>query len=168
MNEELNVEFSADVSADEAEILPEDTVITEETVFEENAEETVEESSHASSAENEARFEALLKYEQTVKEYKEFSELFPEASIDSLPDSVTSDVRAGVPLAAAYALYRYRREANEAKAAAANEKNKERSFAVKSNDATDSYFSPAEVKEMSPSEVKANYSKIIDSMSHWH
>lgn len=168
MNENLTIENSADVSAEEAEILPENAVTEEESVFEGTAEEAVEESSHESNVGNEARFEALLKYEQTVKEYKEFSELFPEATIDSLPDSVTNDVRAGVPLAAAYALYRYRREANEAKAVAANEKNKERSFAVKSNDAADSYFSPTEVREMSASEVQANYSKIIDSMSHWH
>ena len=49
-----------------------------------------------------------------------------------------------------------------------NEKNRERSFAVKKNFSSDSYFSPTEVKEMSPAEVKANYNKIIDSMSHWH
>ena len=114
------------------------------------------------------RLDALREYEKTVKEYKEFSELFPGVELDSLPDSVTDDVRAGVPLAAAYALYHYRREATEAKANIANAKNKERSFAIKANDVGDSYFSPSEVRQMTAAEVHANYSKIIDSMSHWH
>lgn len=30
------------------------------------------------------------------------------------------------------------------------------------------YFTPAEVRAMSAAEVKANYSKIITSMSRWH
>ena len=131
---------------------------------------TQEEDSEAEIVETEGsndRLEALKKHESIAEEYKEFSELFPGVSIGSLPDSVNESVRSGVPLSAAYALYHYKKEVAEAAASAINEKNRKRSFAVKKNDLSDSYFSPSEVKEMSPAEVKANYSKIIDSMSHW-
>ena len=114
------------------------------------------------------RLEALREHERIFNEYREFSMLFPEADLASLPDSVNDSIRAGVPLAAAYALYRFKKEAAEKAASAINEKNRERSFAIKKNDSSDSYFSPSEVKEMSPAGVKANYNKIIDSMSHWH
>lgn len=114
------------------------------------------------------RLESLKKQERIAEEYKEFSELFPGVSINTLPDSVSDSVRAGVPLAAAYALYHRKKEAAMAVASTVNQKNRERSFAVKKNDSSDSYFSPSEVREMSPAEVKANYSKIIESMSHWH
>jgi len=114
------------------------------------------------------RLEALKNHERTAAEYREFSELFPGVSLSELPDSVNDSIRAGVPLAAAYALYHRKKEAAMAAASAINEKNRERSFAVRKNDSSDSYFSPSEVREMSPSEVRANYSKIIDSMSHWH
>ena len=114
------------------------------------------------------RIDSLRKHEREALEYKEFSDLFPDVKLAELPDSVNESVRSGVPLAAAYALYRFKKEAAAASAATINEKNREKSFSLKKNDSSSLYYSPAEVREMSPAEVKANYSKIIDSMSHWH
>ena len=121
----------------------------------------------ASTKTDEDKLGELLKHERIAKEYAEFSELFPGVSVSALPDSVSESVRAGVPLAAAYALYHLKKEAALAAASRINEKNSERSFALKKNDSSDSYFSPAEVREMSAAEVRTNYKKIIDSMSHW-
>lgn len=115
-----------------------------------------------------SRFEELTKIEGSAAEYAEFCRLFPGVSLASIPDEVAASVNSGVPLSAAYALYERRRLAEIELAEKVNSKNRELSFAVKRNDAADGYFSPDEVREMSATDVKANYSKIIESMSHWH
>ena len=43
--------------------------------------------------------------ERMSREIGEFSEIFPEKQINSIPDSVWASVKDGIPLAAAYALY---------------------------------------------------------------
>ncbi len=119
-------------------------------------------------SESENYLNSLIREERISNEYAEFKSLFPGVSVSELPDSVLSSVKNGVPLSAAYALYERRRAMSEAVASGVNQKNRELSFAVKSGKTTEVYFSPDEVRQMSASEVKANYSKIIDSMSHWN
>ena len=36
------------------------------------------------------------------------------------------------------------------------------------SDEGEKYYSPSEVKKMSPAQVRANYDDIIESMRHWH
>ncbi len=113
-------------------------------------------------------FELICARERADREYDEFRSLFPDMSLTSLPDRVVEDVRAGMPLCAACALYERRRAAELAEAERANAENRERSFTLRSDGGNDSYFTPDEVKEMSSAEVRSNYKRIIESMNHWN
>ena len=106
--------------------------------------------------------------EKMDKEYAEFSELYPDVRISSLPDSVWQSVNSGIPLAAAYALEARRTKIAAKKAGIINNENSRMSSGSLGSDNYKDYFSPAEVKAMSPREVRANYTKIISSMSKWH
>ncbi len=102
-----------------------------------------------------------------VQEEREFRLLYPEVDMTVLPDSVWENVQKGVPLAAAYALFERIRFCTEQKAASANQANRQRAAGAIESTESD-YFSPAEVRRMSASEVRANYSKIMRSMQKWH
>ena len=106
--------------------------------------------------------------ERLGKEISEFSELFPNEPLTALPDSVWESVRGGIPLAAAYALYRRKTELRIEKANATNRKNSEMSTGAIGRDTTESFYTPDEVRAMSRSEIKKNYSKILDSMKKWN
>lgn len=106
--------------------------------------------------------------ERMEREIGEFSRLFPTADLNGLPDTVCNDVRAGVPLAAAYALYEKRREAQQIAAQKQNELNRELSTGPVGKRPDDSFFTPDEVRAMSRGEVRANYSKILESMKKWN
>ena len=106
--------------------------------------------------------------ERLGKEISEFSELFPNEPLTALPDSVWESVRGGIPLAAAYALYRRKTELRIEKANATNRKNNEMSTGAIGRDTTENFYTPDEVRAMSRSEIKKNYSKILDSMKKWN
>ena len=106
--------------------------------------------------------------ERLGKEISEFSELFPNEPLTALPDSVWESVRGGIPLAAAYALYRRKTELRIEKANATNRKNNEMSTGAIGRDTTENFYTPDEVRSMSRSEIKKNYSKILDSMKKWN
>lgn len=107
-------------------------------------------------------------YDRLSSECADFSELYPDIPVTSLPDSVWKSFKSGVPLAAAYALYEKRERMAAAKAADVNAKNKELSSGSLDSSKSEEFFSPAEVRAMSAAEVRANYAKIITSMSKWH
>ena len=107
-------------------------------------------------------------YARLDGECAEFSTLYPDVSIASLPDTVWQNVKKGVPLSAAYALEVRRAEVKAQKARAVNRENSEMSSGALATDNRNSFFSPAEVRAMSAAEVRANYTKIIESMSKWH
>jgi hypothetical protein len=99
-------------------------------------------------------------------ECEEFEAYFPETSLRTIPDSVWSQVHAGVPLAAAYALYergiqnqKKKDEQREARAASC--------LAGLPGAGEEHYFSPAQVRAMSRREVRENYDRIFESMRHW-
>ena len=98
----------------------------------------------------------------------EFGEIFPDADIKSLPDEVWAGVKKGNSIAAAYALYQKKQEAIEARVNDTNKKNARLSSGKLSGGSSNEFFTPAEVKAMSAREVKANYSKIIESMKRWN
>ena len=100
-------------------------------------------------------------------ECREFHELYPNVSLGTLRDDVWEAVKNGVPIAAAYALSERRYLLQRQKAEQINKENQKRSAGALSGTES-SFFSPSEVRSMSPSEVRANYKKIMTSMQKWN
>ena len=98
----------------------------------------------------------------------ELAELFPDVAPNSLPEEVWEEVRNGTSLAAAYALYERRVFMKNKHINEVNEKNARLSSGKAGNSAAKEYFSPGDVRAMSQAEVRANYSKIIESMKKWN
>ena len=107
-------------------------------------------------------------YGRMSRECAEFSELYPDVSLSSLPDDIWDSVKKGVPIAAAYALSERKSFLARTKAETVNSANSRLSSGSVDSSSGEEYFSPAEVRAMSSSEVRANYSTIIRSMSKWH
>jgi hypothetical protein len=108
--------------------------------------------------------------ERTAREisagWREFTELYPDADLSSLPDSFNADLERGIPPAAAYALEMRRREVRRVKIEAADRRGREMSSGrVSGKD--DGLYSPDEVRAMSPAEVRQNMEKIRRSMKSW-
>ncbi len=108
--------------------------------------------------------------ERTAREisagWREFTELYPEADISSLPDSFNASIERGIPPAAAYALELRRKEVRLARIKAADQRARELS-AGKLDPADDTLYSPDEVRAMPPAEVRKNIEKIRRSMKSW-
>ncbi len=104
---------------------------------------------------------------RVLEEVGAFTDLFPEVSIDSIPDCVWDEVKSGSSLPAAYALYEKRREAELYRISLINSENAVRSAGKAGNGTASEYFSPDEVRKMSPAQVHANYKKIKESMKKW-
>ena len=121
-------------------------------------------------AELEAMRTRLEIAERTSREisagWREFTELYPEADVASLPDSFNAAIERGIPPAAAYALELRRKEVRLARIKAADQRARELS-AGKLDPAEDTLYSPEEVRAMSPSEVRKNIEKIRRSMKSW-
>ncbi len=150
----------------ELELTPEEPLEESAEVLEQSVEAAVVEETPPAPLPDD--YELLCARERADREYDEFRSLFPEMKLTELPDSVRESVRSGVPLCAACALYELRRARAVEAAAAVNAANSDLSFALEKSSAADGYFSPEEVREMSPSEVRTNYKKIIESMNHWN
>ena len=140
--------------------------VTEESIEDnEVIEETVD-----LNAELDALRRRLEVAERTAQEisagWREFTELYPDADISSLPDSFNADIERGIPPAAAYALELRRREVRRAKIEAADRRAREMSSG-RINSTDDSLYSPDEVRAMPPSEVRKNMEKIRRSMKSW-
>ncbi len=100
-------------------------------------------------------------------EYAEFRDLYPDKSLEDLPDEVWDSVRDGVPLSAAFALAERRKIRTEEKARHRNLENRQRSAGSLGQSAS-GYLSPDEVRSMSRAEVRANYQTILLSMQKWN
>ena len=106
-------------------------------------------------------------HSRMLQEVSDFSLLFPDVELNDVPESVWESVKKGTALSASYALYEKRLRAEEARIAKINASNASRSAGVAGKDTASEYFTPEDVRKMSPSEVHANYSKIKKSMSKW-
>ncbi len=120
-----------------------------------------------------ARLKAALdarerEHSRMVGEIGEFSEVFPERTLEDVPAEVWQQVKGGVPLAAAYALYERRSAVHRELVDQVNMKNAGQSSGALTGSGDNNYFSPSEVRRMSASEVKANYKMIIESMKKWN
>ncbi len=140
---------------DENEIMPNDEVTDE---LPDPAAELEELRSRLEKAERRA--------DEVYAGWREFTELFPDADISSLPDSFNHALERGIPPAAAYALELRRREVTRMRMDAAEKRARELS-AGRIKPTEDTLYSPEEVRAMSPSEVKNNYEKIRRSMKSW-
>lgn len=112
--------------------------------------------------------ESRAMYDKFHADCMEFSQLYPSVSLSSIPDSIWDSVRSGVPLAAAYALAEKKESLAKTRAENVNSKNKSLSSGSLNTAKSEEFFTPAEVRAMSAPEVRANYAKIIASMSKWH
>lgn len=143
--------------------------ITEE-ISEELHEEVADDEKASLLAELEAMRSRLEVAERTAREistgWREFTELYPDADISSLPDSFNAAIEKGIPPAAAYALELRRKEVRIARIKAADKKARELS-AGKLDPADDTLYSPDEVRAMPPAEVRKNMEKIRRSMKSW-
>ena len=139
-------------------------------ITEELPEEVADDEKTALIAELEAMRSRLEVAERTAREistgWREFTELYPDADISSLPDSFNSAIEKGIPPAAAYALELRRKEVRIARIKAADKKARELS-AGKLDPADDTLYSPDEVRAMPPAEVRKNMEKIRRSMKSW-
>ena len=111
--------------------------------------------------ENSAMREELRR--EIAEELAEFRELYPEIPYEMIPEAVR---KSELPLAAAYALYEKRAAHVSALAKAENQKNAERS-AGGLQQSEEIRYTPAEVRQMTRAEVRANYDSILKSMQRW-
>ena len=119
-------------------------------------------------SELEAYKNAAAEQEAIAKQINEFSELFPDVSVRSIPDEVWDSVKQGNSLAAAYSVYEKRITEAARRIELINQKNAEKAAGVAGKNLTQEFFSADDVRKMSPSEVRANYAKIRRSMEKWN
>ena len=105
---------------------------------------------------------------EALREIESFQSLFPDVAIRDIPDSVWQQREQGIPLNAAYALYEREICMARSKADAINKQNAARSSGRAGVDAAAEYFSPEEVRGMTPKQVRENYQKIRLSMKKWN
>ena len=117
------------------------------------------------------REELEAKKRESERLFSEIAELaltFPYITLESITEEVWRSYREGTPLAAAYALYEKKRHTSEGYAREINERNAARSSGAIANSSDGGYYTPEEVRKMTPSEVKKNYRFIIESMKKWN
>ena len=119
-------------------------------------------------SELEAYKTAAAQQEAIAKQLNEFSELFPDVAVRSIPDEVWEDVKSGNSLAASYSIYERRITEAARRIELINQKNAQRSAGAAGKNLTQEFFSADDVRKMSPSEVRANYAKIRRSMEKWN
>ncbi len=105
-------------------------------------------------------------FRRMSEECSEFAELFPHTPLSRLPREVWENVNSGTPLSAAYALYQVKQQRLEAQAAEVNARNSTMSGGGVSG-TPEQTLSPGEVRQMTPEQVRSNYSKILESMKLW-
>ena len=103
-----------------------------------------------------------------LKELNEFQEYFPEVDIRAISDEVWEQVKNGASLSASFALNLRKIEIERKKVNDFNEKNRRMSAGSLIQGDGEKFYSPSEVKRMTPAQVKAHYDDIVASMRHWN
>lgn len=111
---------------------------------------------------------AIKRQELINEQISEFSELFPSIAINAIPDEVWSEVKKGSSLAASYAVYEKRITEAARKIESVNLKNASSAAGSVGKHPAQEFFSPDDVRKMSPSEVRASFAKIKRSMEKWN
>ena len=111
---------------------------------------------------------AKQQQEKIAEQLNEFSELFPNIAIKTIPDEVWENVKNGNTLVASYAVYEKRITEAARRIEEINKKNSTLSAGALGKTLSNEYFSIDEVKRMSPAEVRSNFAKIRKSMEKWN
>lgn len=111
---------------------------------------------------------ALEKSERRNREREEFCRIFPDADPDDLPVPVKDDIESGIPLSAAFALYKYKHQLELERALEANARNCQTLPHAIEGGEENNFFSADSVRSMSQSQIRENFSHIINSMKHWN
>ena len=106
--------------------------------------------------------------ERMNSELAEFRECFPNSTLEEIPDEIWEKVKRGASLPAEYSLYVIKAENERRRISSVNERNRKMSAGAIGFAEGEKYFSPEEVKKMSPAQVKKHYDDIIESMRHWN
>lgn len=102
------------------------------------------------------------------EELEEFYEYFPSVDPKSVPDEVWERVKRGASLAATYSLFERKREWEAQRTISHNERMRRMSTGALEAADSDGYYSPDEVRRMTPAQVRKNYDDIVESMRHWN
>lgn len=102
------------------------------------------------------------------EELEEFYEYFPSVDPKSVPDEVWERVKCGASLAATYSLFERKREREAQRTISHNERMRRMSAGALEAADSDGYYSPDEVRRMTPAQVRKNYDDIVESMRHWN
>lgn len=129
--------------------------------------ETPEDTLAALRAEAEALRAELSTERRLSAELREFCALYPETPAETIPDEIWIQVKAGIPLAAAYALHERRQVREREAAETAHQQGRARSSGALEGNAGEMPYTPDEVRAMSPAEVRRNYAAIMASMKRW-
>lgn len=114
-------------------------------------------------------YKLAAKHQEAIAEQlNEFSELFPEIAVKSVPEEVWESVKRGNSLAASYAIYEKRVTEAAKRIERINAKNASSSAGAIDKHTSPEFFTPDDVRKMSPSEVHANFAKIKRSMGKWN
>ena len=131
VSEEVNEPLKSIIDREETDTEPDTEdipeAINEDPEPEEEEPSVIEALQNEIKALKEALEESHLIYNKLSSELIEFSELYPEVSLASIPDSIWESARAGIPLSAAYALAEKKAAVNEfgkSRALAANDETK--------------------------------------------
>ena len=163
-DEEIQDPISQNQDSEEKNINPEQTTDEVDDISADELKKTLA----ALQIELEAYKAAAAQQEAIAKQLNEFSELFPDVSVRSIPDQVWDDVKQGNSLAAAYSVYERRITEAARRIESINAKNAQKSAGAVGKNMTQEFFSADDVRKMSPSEVRANYAKIRRSMEKWN
>lgn len=114
-------------------------------------------------------YKLAAKHQEAITEQlNEFSELFPEIAVKSVPEEVWESVKRGNSLAASYAVYEKRVTEAAKRIERINAKNASSSAGAIDKHTSQEFFTPDDVRKMSPSEVHANFAKIKRSLGKWN
>ncbi len=92
-------------------------------------------------------------------EFEDFMREFPDVPLGEIGAEVFEQMKAGVPLAAAYALSLHRKKRSVP--------SPHGTWQRVGGGSEEGLFSPAEVRAMTPMEVRQHYPRIMESMKHW-
>lgn len=107
--------------------------------------------------------------EKIAEDIRVLRSLFPSITPEEIPDEVWKKVEAGESLAAAYALHFLCEMKEKERVEQKNRENEEKALGrIKSDGASEEYYSPEAVRKMSKAEVRKHYAAILKSMDSWN
>ena len=139
-----------------------------ESTEEQNELEALKEELELLRAELKARDEREQANSRMLSELKEFEKYFPEVDIHQIPSEIWEQVKNGASLSASFALGLRKLEMERKRVSDFNEKNRRMSTGALAFGEGEKYYSPSEVRRMTPAQVKSNYDDIVASMRHWN